>query len=650
MGDRIAFDNELNDEQLAAATAPDGPLLILAAAGTGKTRTLVYRVACLVERGVSPETILLLTFTNRAAREMLVRAESLLGTAAGVSWSGTFHHVANRLLRRYANLLGYRPDYTILDRDDSKTLIGECVKEFKLTGREFPKKEVLLAIAGKAANMERGFDDVAGGWFGEADVDVDTVVRVLERYSERKLTVGGMDFDDLLVNCLALLRDHPRVAQHWQEHFRHVLVDEYQDTNTIQAQMVDFLGALYRNVFVVGDDFQSIYSWRGADYRNIITFPERYPEAVMYKLETNYRSLPGVLDIANQTVALADHPEAFKRTLRPTREAGSRRPVVARMRDGDAQARFVVDEIRRLRRDGCAWRDMAVLYRAHYHAIELQIALTRERIPHEVTSGIRFYEQAHVKDVLSLLRILVTPVDELAFARLLMLLPGVGHQTAVKAWTRLGRRFEAHDPEQRKVLAGLLRKQARERWRLVEPLLEAYYAEGLADDPGEVIARFLDVFYRQFAVDAFENAKDRLDELDELVTQSGAAGGAERFLSDVALLTNLDAELEADVEDADKVRLSTVHQAKGLEWPAVILLWMTDGMFPSTRSINDSAEGEAEERRLFYVAVTRAKDELIFAVPESRRMRDGGFFYCTPSRFLSELPAGLVSPRRVSVW
>ncbi len=646
----IAFEDELNAEQLAAATAPDGALLILAAAGTGKTRTLVYRVACLVQRGVSPESILLLTFTNRAAREMLERARSLLGTTAGVSWSGTFHHVANRLLRRYAHLLDYRPDYTILDRDDSKTLMGDCIKELKLHGSEFPKKEVLLAIAGKAANMQRSFTEVTEGWFGDEPVDPEAVVRVLDRYTERKHGISAMDFDDLLVNCLKLLQAQPRVEAYWQEHFQHVLVDEYQDTNTIQAQIVDRLGGRHRNVFVVGDDFQSIYSWRGADYRNIITFPERYPEAVMYKLETNYRSVSGVLDIANTTVSMADHPEAFKRTLRATRPAGPHRPLVARVRDGQGQAQFAVEQIQRMRRDGARYRDIAVLYRAHYHAIELQLALTRARIPHEVTSGIRFFEQAHIKDVLALLRVLVMPLDELAFGRLLALLPGVGRQTVLRIWTRLGLRFEAADPGQRAELAGMLRPQGRARWALIEPILAAYTAEGLQQDPGEVVSRFLDAFYRQYALDTFENGQERIEDVTELVTHAASVESTERFLSDVALLSNLDAEVEAEAGDGDHVRLSTVHQAKGLEWPAVILLWMTEGMFPSARSISDSDEGEAEERRLFYVAVTRARDELIFAVPESRRMRDGGQYPCTPSRFLSELPPGLVTARRIDSW
>ncbi len=643
----IDFEHELNAEQYAAATAPDGALLILAAAGTGKTRTLVYRVAYLVRHGVPSERILLLTFTNRAAREMLERVGQLLGQTSGVSWSGTFHHIANRMLRRYAHLLGYRSDYTILDRDDARSLVGACVKELKLHAKEFPKKEVLLALAGKAANMQRTFDDVAAEHFGDADVDLDGVVRVLARYSERKRGLDAMDFDDLLVRCLDLFNGHPTVAEHWRHHFRHVLVDEYQDTNTIQAQLVDCLSGQHGNLFVVGDDFQSIYGWRGADYRNIVYFRDRHPDAIMYKLETNYRSVPEVLAVANMTVALSGHPEEFKRTLRATRKP-CRRPRIARLRDGQHQARYVVGLMAELRREGYRPSDMAILYRAHFHAMELQMELARAHVPHVITSGIRFFEQTHVKDVLAFLRTLQCPEDELAFCRLLTLLPGVGERTAVKLWAKLGGRFDSRKPEARRTLTEALRPQARERWQLLAPVIEAYHGEQLASAPGEVIDRFLDRFYAQYAVDTFENADTRVDDIHELVLNAARVGGMDEFLSDVALLTNLDAEADRLSEERrDVVRLSSVHQAKGLEWPVVILLWMTEGMFPSGRTMGESEDGEAEERRLFYVAATRAKDELIMCVPEVRHMRDGGIYYCTPSRFVNELPPTLVDSRKI---
>lgn len=641
----VDFGSDLNVEQLAAATAPDGPLLILAAAGTGKTRTLVYRVAYLVDQGVPPDAILLLTFTNRAAKEMLERSDQLISASSGVSWSGTFHHIANRMLRRYAGLLGYRSDYTILDRDDSRTLMGRCVKELNLQSKEFPKKPVLLSLAGTAANTQTSLEAVVNDRFDSFDVDPGGVLKVLKLYEKKKHELDAMDFDDLLVNCLRLLKENPKVCARYQDQFEHVLVDEYQDTNKIQAQMVDLLAKRTRNLFVVGDDFQSIYSWRGADFRNILSFPERYPDVGIHKLETNYRSVPEILEVAN--ACIAGNPEQFQKQLRATRES-YHMPRVARLRDGSHQARYVVDMIRELSREGYKRSDITVLYRAHYHAMELQMELTREHVPHVITSGVRFFEQAHIKDVLSLLRILESPEDELAFTRLLCLLPGVGEKTALKAWITLGRKFDAGDPDKRKLLMDKLKPKSLDRWKKVDPILAAYFDENLKEDGGEALHRFLKEFYEIYAVDAFEKHDTRIDDIRELIIHTGTFETVEQFLSDIALLTNLDAEADnRTVSNSDAIRLSTVHQAKGLEWPVVIVLWATEGMFPSSRSLQEADDGAAEERRLFYVAVTRAKDELILCVPELRRMRDGGVMYCRASRFVEEIPSEMVRDRRI---
>ena len=636
----IDFKACLNDAQLEAVTGPDGPLLVLAAAGTGKTRTLVYRVAYLVERGDDPHGMLLLTFTNRAANEMLERAEALVGPGVGDVWGGTFHHMCNRLLRRHAPLIGYERDYTIMDRDDSRSVVSECVKSRRLQGRDFPKPNVLLGLLGTAVNSELPLSAVVESRLAEADVDTEQVTAVIGDYVKRKRELGAMDFDDLLTNCLRLFREHEGVLREYQQRFRHVLVDEYQDTNAIQAELVDRLAAGHRNLLVVGDDFQSIYAWRGADFRNIMSFPKRYPGARVVTLETNYRSVPEVLDVAN--ACIAGNPDQYQKTLRSTREE-HRRPRVAYVRDGDSQARYVVGLIHEMRREGHRYPDIAVLYRAHFHALDLQIELTREGIPYVITSGVRFFEQAHIKDVCSLLRILDNPGDELAFCRLLSLFPGVGPRTAATLWGRLGGRFDAADTAQREMVAKTLRAPARAVWRVLEAVLTAYSDEELQEDGGEIIYRFLRVFYEGHARKSFDNAERRIDDIQELSLHTAKYDSVEQFLSGVALMTNLDAEADTvGVPDGPAVRLSTVHQAKGLEWPVVIVLWATDGMFPSSRSVSESAGGEAEERRLFYVAVTRAKDELCLCVPEVRRTREGGAMYCRPSRFVAELPAGLV--------
>ncbi len=629
----------LNPEQCEAATAGDGPLLVLAAAGTGKTRTLVYRVAYLVEKGLAPDSLLLLTFTNRAAREMLERAKEVAGDAVGNLWSGTFHHICNRCLRRFGDRLGYPNDFTILDRDDSRTLIDQCIKDAALNKKEFPKKDVIGSLISSAANRACDIEDVLEQAVDELKVDPMEIVRVANLYVERKRAMGAMDFDDLLVNGLRLLVEHEPVRTFYQNKFRHVLVDEYQDTNLLQAKMVDILAETNRNVMAVGDDFQCIYSWRGADFRNIMEFPKRWPECRIVKLEQNYRSVPEVLAVAN--ACIKGNPEQFQKTLRPTRKTRNK-PQVYFVRDGDEQAMALLGLIRRYQEDGYSLRDMAVLYRAHFHSIELQIMLGRARLPYVITSGIGVFEQAHVKDVVAFLRVCESRTDRMAFARLLGMLGGVGEKTVDALWVKLGGQFDTRDPEQRARLNAALKPAARGQWQEVDRLFEEYHRENLAESGGEAVQRFCDVFYHTYLARAYENGDKREEDIRELALQIGkSAGGVSGFLQEVALLTNVDHEYDKMArENADMLHLSTVHQAKGLEWPVVFVIWASEGMFPSSRSIGET-ENDAEERRLFYVAVTRAKDELVLCAPEMRRTRDGGVYFCKPSRFIKELPRGL---------
>ncbi len=630
----IAFEDELNEEQLAAVQAPDGPVLIIAAAGTGKTRTLTYRVAWLVEKGIDPARILLLTFTNKAAREMLDRARLLVGDGVGGLWGGTFHHMANRMLRRHATALGYGNDYTILDQDDARSLVRSAADELDLVGKHFPKPDVLLSVFGLAFSREVSVLDIAHQRFEGHDINVNDVDRVAVLYARKKRELNAMDFDDLLVNGLRLFREHPMILDQYRERFQHILVDEYQDTNVIQAAWVDALASRHRNLLVVGDDFQSIYSWRGADFRNIIGFPVRYPGTAIFKLETNYRSLPGILDVAN--ACIAGNPEQFQKTLRPVRESKVR-PLVARMQNGDQQAAYIIDRVRRKRAEGIPLREMVVLYRAHYHALELQLMLARERIPFVITSGMRFFEQAHVKDVCSVLRLLVNPGDELAYSRLLSLFPKMGKKTCAKLWENLGRRLDLRDSAQRSRLEALLPAAARPVWQDLHPVWER-----LTDAPGDLIESFVAAFYDRYAIETFDNYERRMEDLQELVNYTGRFDSTEAFLSEMALLTNLDSEVETTQSgEVDALRLSTIHQAKGLEWKVVFILWLAEGMFPSSRALSDG-EGESEERRLFYVATTRAKDELSLCVPALRRSRDGGTQFFMPSRFVTELPPDLV--------
>lgn len=642
---RIEFEQALNKEQLAAATAADGPALVLAAAGTGKTRTLVYRVAYLVEQGVDPGRILLLTFTNRAADEMLQRASDLVAGVGGI-WGGTFHHMANRLLRRHAPLLGYGNTYTILDRDDSVTLVRRIIQDFKLQGREFPRPAVLLSLLGQATNKEEPLADVVDNWFEDvaasAPFGSEDVLKVLTTYTERKQELDAMDFDDLLLNGLRLLREHDTLRERYGEQFQHVLVDEYQDTNSLQAQCVDLLAAVHRNLVVVGDDFQSIYSWRGADYRNIMSFQERYTDAKVYLLETNYRSVPEVLEVAN--VCIEGSRNQFPKTLRATREP-YKTPRVVRLRDGSEQSFFVLQQVTHLRREGYKLSEIAVLYRAHFHAMELQLQLSRDQIPYTITSGVRFFEQAHVKDVCCFLRVLQSDEDVMAFCRLLELLPGIGPKTSQRIWNKIGQKCDIHDIDLRHQISELLPAGAKTGWGHIEAAIPS----GMKGIKflGELVDTFIQTFYHDFAVETFENHRNRLDDLQGMSNYMERFESLTDFLSDIALLSNLDSEVEQLQEPGESLRLSTVHQAKGLEWSAVIVLWLVDGMFPSSRSLAEDEDGENEERRLFYVTVTRAKDELILCVPENRRLQDSSVIPCEPSRFITEIPPELVEEQLV---
>ncbi len=629
----------LNPEQLEAATAPDGPLLILAAAGTGKTRTLIYRVAHLVERGIPPENILLLTFTNRAAREMLERARGVVGERVSGIWGGTFHHVANRILRRYGPRIGYPHDFAILDSDEQRSLVSAAMKRFKLAPRDFLKREVLLSLFSGARNRKCSLEEHLEPRLAELPVDPADIFRVHDAYEADKQTLHAMDFDDLLIQALRLLREHPEVRGHYQRMFRHVLVDEYQDTNALQSDLVELLAEGYGNVSVVGDDFQCIYTWRGADFRNIMEFPVRHPEARIVKLERNYRSVPGVLELAN--ACIAGNPDQFQKILRPTRDAAPRRPRLIETADGGQQAQELLRHAVRLHRNGYAWRDMAILYRAHFHSIELQIELARHRIPTLVTSGVGVFEQAHVKDTLSFFRVAENPADRLAFDRLLGQIKGAGPSTTAKLWERLGGRYEAATEAGREQLLQLMPSRLRDAWRAIDRLFTEYAGRA---DVGETVDRWLALHYRAYLGRHFENPTDREDDLRELVTQMRKAGSVREFLTDVALLTNLDFAETSTEEANDRLTLSTVHQAKGLEWPVVFIPWAVEGMFPSSRSLaDDTTDGEAEERRLFYVAVTRARDELAVFTPRLRFTRDGGCYPCVPSRFVTEVPEHLLA-------
>lgn len=639
------FSKLLNKEQFEAATAGDGPLLVLAAAGTGKTRTLVHRVAYLVEQGVDPSRILLLTFTNRAAREMLERAEKVVGPAVASIWSGTFHSICARLLRRYGAAIGYPPGFQIIDEDDQKKLIGEIIKANFKDSKDFPKKDIVAKMISEAANEQRTVASIAARWQTKAaGFEPEDIEKVAAEYSSRKLELNAMDFDDLLVNGLKLLKTQERIRTMLQEHFLHVLVDEYQDTNGLQAEFTDILAGRHRNILAVGDDFQCIYTWRGAQIENILEFPKRWPGCRIVKLERNYRSLPGILDVANVVMkdAAAGH---FDKTLRAFRPGDGEKPWLYKIYDGHSQANEILKLVNELHSYGYRYSDMAVLYRGHYQSIDIQMTMARMGTPYRITSGVGVFEQIHTKDVLAYLRLLLNPGDELSFMRLVQLLPGVGEKSAKGYWNKLVRRFDGSRREDRDALGAMLGAKAKAVWPPLAKCFECAADHLLADETGELIEDFCDLFYEDHLNREWEatDAADRLDDVKELAAQiSGGKEGLERFLSEVALMTNLD--VRRNDPTLDRVTLSTVHQAKGMEWPVVIVPWLAEGMFPSAKA---AEEGRVdEERRLFYVVVTRAKDRLYLCVPQVRKMPDGGMFPVDASSFVKEIPERLLNIRR----
>lgn len=682
---QIDYARELNAQQYAAVTAEDGPALVIAGAGAGKTRTLTYRVAWLIEHGTPPDRILLLTFTNKAAKEMMRRVSDLLGNDVSNLWGGTFHSVGNRILRRHAEVLGWRPDFTILDREDAKDLIQACVDEAGIDVKEtrFPKPDVLGDIFSMALNTGRSIAETLAQDYDHFAPLANKIEDIAARYRARKQATNGMDFDDLLTQWLAVLRDFPDLRDFYQRRFQFILVDEYQDTNSLQGELIDRLAAVHKNVMVVGDDAQSIYAWRGANFKNILEFPKRYFGCQTFKIEVNYRSTPEILAFAN--AAIAPNIHQFQKELAAARPSGAK-PVVVACMDAGEQAAFVAQRALELRDEGIPLGEMAVLYRSHFHALELQLELTRRNIPFSITSGIRFFEQAHVKDVAAYLKLVHNPRDEISFKRLVRMMPGVGGKSADKLWQKFSGEWgmgngetaarspgfsrqdalpaEAGTPspsrtdilplpagegrgEGERLAKSLARisasvpKKTPAAWAQFTATIAQLCAAEVRAKTDAMIRLVLEAGYEDYLKATYPNFRNRLEDLEQLAAFSRQFPTVEDFLTQLALLTNVEAEDDKPREDDhEKIRLSSIHQAKGLEFRVVFVIMLCDGLFPSSRSI-DSAEGEEEERRLFYVAVTRAKDELYLSHPLMRFMQGGGDVMQQPSRFLAEIPVEL---------
>ncbi|MDH5751057.1 MAG: ATP-dependent helicase [Deltaproteobacteria bacterium] len=639
--------SQLNSQQQRIVSHLEGAALVIAGAGSGKTRVITHRAANLIKQGVPPGAILMVTFTNKAAEEMKRRIQDMAGGEANTRglMAGTFHSMANRFLRRYGNLIGYDNNFTILDDTDSrdlfKAVIADMVPERQQSnGRKFPTAAVVQGVVSMGFNrglelgelLERDYP-----WLIEWMPELEAVAAA---YRARKKTSNSMDFDDLLDNWCHLLATCKNLEM--AEKLRFVMVDEYQDTNLIQAEILALLAAKHGNIMAVGDDAQSIYGWRGANFRNILDFPERFGGQV-FRLEQNYRSSPEILNLANHSIN--HNTEQFEKRLEAIRPAAGL-PGMACLRDEYEEADYVLEKIMEFRDRDIPLSQMGVLYRNHAQSAVLQMRLSERGIPFQVRSGIKFFEQAHIKDVVSFLKVLFNPLDEIAWLRILKMLPGVGNVTARKIYGIFSRQRGVRLAPDNDELNKAVPAKAREQWKEFSLTMKALLADGVG--PAEMISMVARGFYHTHLYSAFDNAPERANELEYLSEFASRYGSVERFLSQLALVgAAVIREYEEEQEDDPEfLILTSIHQAKGLEWDAVFLIGLADGRLPHARNLEPLPRLE-EERRLFYVAVTRCKRFLELTVPLVSYTQ-GRAEICRPSRFVEELPTGALEVRQGS--
>ena len=629
----IDYKNHLNEAQYEAVSFDQGPLLVIAGAGSGKTRTLTYRVARLVEAGVLPRTILLLTFTRKASQEMLQRASRLLdGRCENVS-GGTFHSFANAMLRRHAAHLGYDRSFTIIDRADMENLIVMLKKERGLgeKDRTFPKKGTMASLFSRSVNKVMSLEDVIYDDYPHFEAHMDALEQLHHAYALHKSQHNLMDYDDLLVVFLRLLKEFPDIRQHISSDYEYIMVDEYQDTNQIQADIVYLLAREKNNIMVVGDDSQSIYAFRGAEIKNILSFPDHFPGTTVIRLEENYRSIQPILHLTNQIIDQAAYK--YTKTLFSRKEGGTR-PCLTMTSDENSQSRFIIDHIRDLSLQGVRLNRIAVLFRAGFHSFDLEIELGKEGIPFVKVGGFKFMDSAHIKDVLAHLKVIHNPNDSVSWHRILLLLNKIGPKGASRLFidlkeTGAGYRGLAH-LKLRPVLAKSV-EQLKSLFNGLSP--ESMTIAGM----GELIVEY----YRPILSDRFDDYPRRERDLEQLLSIMERYHDLESFLTDMAIdppSNSIEGSFAAnEPSDESRLTLSTIHSAKGLEWHTVFIIWALEGRFPAVRSQHKEDEIE-EELRLMYVAATRAENNLYFICPGHAYDRATGMILNRPSRFLEDLP------------
>jgi DNA helicase-2/ATP-dependent DNA helicase PcrA len=623
---------DLNPSQYEAVIHLDGPLLVVAGAGSGKTRTLVYRVAHLLELGILPENLLLLTFTRRAAQEMLWRASLLLDESCQDVAGGTFHAMANMLLRRYGYHIGYSPNFTIIDRSDAEGIINILKSSLSLAGagKRFPTKRVILNMISKSVNRSMDLESLLYEEYVHLEEFLSDIILLRDHYEKFKFEHSLMDYDDLLVNLKQVLKENLQVRQEVSARFQYIMVDEYQDTNAIQAEIVRLMAASHNNVMAVGDDSQSIYSFRGADFRNIMDFPRIFPDAKIIKLEENYRSTQPILSMTNAIIEQAE--EKYTKTLF-TKVEGGNKPELFNAADAGEEALYITKKIVELQKGDLSLKDMAVLFRSGFHSYKLEIELSSSGIPFEKRGGLKLTESAHIKDILSYFRILVNEQDNLSWNRILLLLEKIGPKTAGKILATLK---TADDP-----FAALAEYPAAPGWRkgLAElaKLFPALKDPALAPvDQFEILSEYYKPIFERIYYDDYPKRSRDIEQLKTIVAGYDTLAA---LVDDTALEPPESAVVK---DSSDRLVLSTVHSAKGLEWDTVFIISLAEGKFPVSQAL--PGEQWEEERRLLYVAATRAKRRLYMTYPREIMSVDRQFSRARLSPFLAEISPGLYMP------
>ncbi|MDD2702694.1 MAG: ATP-dependent helicase [Candidatus Omnitrophica bacterium] len=628
---KIDYEKELNAAQLDAVRSVDGPYLVIAGAGSGKTRTLVYRVAHLVEKGIKPEEILLLTFTRKAAEEMLRRASLLLDDRCSKVSGGTFHSFANSVLRKYAGLLGLGNNYSIMDQSDAEDTVNLVRTQlgFNKSEKRFPRKSTLLEVISRSVNRSEELGVVLYDEYPQFIEWEEEIIKIRDAYRQYKRAKSLLDYDDLLVYLKELLTRHTEVRAALSRKFKYIMVDEYQDTNKLQAYVVCLLASAHKNIMVVGDDAQSIYSFRGADFKNIIDFPKIFKDARVITLEENYRSTQPILNLTNEIIRSAK--EKFEKNLY-TKKPGDNIPVFVDARDEHSQSKYIADKILELREEGTELSDIAVLFRSGWHSNDLEIELTNRNIPFVKYGGQKFVEAAHIKDVMAHVRITHNPLDGVSWYRVLLLMRGVGQKTAERIIEEIIGQKKGFDLKEDTF-------SKTEDMRSLFKLLRE--VDGVKQTPAELMHAFIK-YYQPLLKVKYDDFNKRLNDLDSLERIAARYSSLEQFLVDMALEPPERNIIEAGRGDKDDSRLtlSTVHSAKGLEWQTVFVIYVAEGHIPSYLSL-ESSDAIEEERRLFYVALTRAKENLFLLKPHVDRsprsyFSESNTIFTRVSRFLEE--------------